>query len=196
MSVFNTSKVHDNEVVKATDFDYGFKSFIENFGLGMKLVLGRTSNFVIGGLVKKSASLGMNLAIEPLYSYCKTSVTDIVQGCGSDEVIDLVTVLDASSKDRIDIVEVCGIVESYDEQQRAVNDPETNIKTYPMLDTKQRIKVYAKVKQGTPGSAVAPTTDVGYVKLAEVKVPANSTEIKTGDIYPITADIEGVENTG
>ena len=196
MGVFNTSKVHDNEVVKATDFDYGFKSFIENFGLGMKLVLGRTSNFVIGGLVKKSASLGMNLAIEPLYSYCKTSVTDIVQGCGSDEVIDLVTVLDAGSKDRIDIVEVCGIIESYDEQQRAVNDPETNIKTYPMLDIKQRIKVYAKVKQGTPGSAIAPATDAGYVKLAEVKVPANATEIKAGDIYPITADIEGVENTG
>ncbi len=196
MSVFNTSKVHDNEVVKATDFDYGFKSFIENFGLGMKLVLGRTTNFVVGGLVKKSASLGMNLAIEPLYSYCKTSVTDIVQGCGSDEVIDLVTVLDASTKDRIDIVEVCGIVESYDEQQRAVNDPETNIKTYPMLDTKQRIKVYAKVKQGTPGSATAPATDTGYVKLAEVKVPANATEIKESDIYPITADVEGVENTG
>lgn len=196
MGEFNTAKVHDNEVVKAVDIDYGFKSFIDNFGLGMKLIMEKDTNFIVGGNVKKSASGGMNLAIEPIYSYCKTPVTDIYQGCGNDELIDLVTAVNAGDKDRIDIVEVCGQLEAYDEQQRAVNDPETNIKTYPMLDVKQRAKVVARVKAGTAGSVKAPATTSGWVKIAEVKIPANSVEISAENIFPVTADTEGIDNTG
>lgn len=188
--------MHDNEVVKAVDFDFGFKSFVNNFALGMSLVMQQDTNFIIGGMVKKSASGGMNLAIEPVYSYCKTAAADIFQGAGNDELTDLVTAVSSDDKDRIDIVEICGQLEAYDVQQRSVNDPETGIKTYPMLNVKQRIKLAAHVKAGTPGSASAPAATAGWVKIAEVKIPANSVEIKAENIFPVTADVGGAENTG
>lgn len=191
---FNTAKVHDNEVVKAVDFDYGFRSFIDNFSLGMKLILQRDNNFIVGGKVKNSGTGGMNLAIEPIYSFCKTPVTDIIQGVGNDEVTDLVTVVDSGISDRIDIVEVCGVVESYDEEQRAINDPETNVKTYPMIDVKQRVSLKAQVKPGVAGSAVAPSTTPGWVKIAEIVVKANAIEISENDIINVSADVVGMEN--
>lgn len=192
----NTTKVVDNEVVKADDFDYGFKSFINNFALGTKLIMNNDNNFVIGGKVKKSNTGGMNLSIDPVYSYCKDSAIDIFQVVIKDEITDLVTVSPADSQNRIDIVEICGVIEEFDEQQRAVNDAETGLKTYPIITTKQRVKLNVNVKKGIRGVAAAPETTEGWVKLAEIKVSANATSIENEDILNITSDVPSVDNTG
>ena len=71
----STSKVVANEVVKAEDFDFAFKSFTENFLLGMRLVLGGGANFIIGGDVSPySAQEGesmMNVVVSPVLSCCR-----------------------------------------------------------------------------------------------------------------------------
>jgi hypothetical protein len=44
------------------------------------------------------------------------------------------------------------------------------------------------------GSSQAPTTDAGYIKLAEVLIPAESTYVQQSNIRPVTADLPGAEN--
>ena len=86
------------------------------------------------------------------------------------------------------------VLEDYDEKQRAINDAETGLKTYPVIPTKQRVAVLIHVKKGTPGINKAPETTQGYVKLAELKIPANALSITDNNIFNITSDVETVEN--
>lgn len=190
----NTAKVVDNEVVKAVDFDYGFKSFVNNFALGMRTILAKDTNFVVGGTVRQSKAGGMNISVDPVFGYCKNHTVDTVEIVANDELTDLITVSLADSSDRIDIVEICGEYVEYDEQQRAINDAESGIKTYPMINTKQKVSLKVNVKPGIPGDVKAPETTEGYIKIAEIQVKANASEITEENIFNITSDVEKLEN--
>ena len=100
-----------------------------------------------------------------------------------------------STSGRVDIIEVQGDWETYDEQQRAFNDPDTDTQTYQYVDTKKLFRPVYRIKQGTEGSSVAPEVDNGWVKLAEVVIRANSSSILESDIKNITADVAGMNNT-
>ena len=186
-STFNTTHVMDNEIVKANDFEFAFENLIENVSKSTQMMLESNQDFVINGKVVPYT--GMNVKVSPIYGVCKSTGipfgrTELSESIGFEE----------STAGRVDIIEVKGEWETYDNQQRAFNDPDTDIQTYQYVDTKKLMKPVYKVKQGTEGSSTAPDVDTGYVKLAEVVIRANNSTIQATDIKNITADIAGLDN--
>ena len=188
-STFNTTHVLDNEIIKANDFEFAFKNLIENVAKSTQMMLESTQDFVING--KVSPSSGMKVQVAPIYGVCKSTGIPF----GRTDTHEVEYSFEGSSSGRIDILEVQGDWETYDNQQRAFNDPDTDTQTYQYVDTKQLMRPFYQIKKGVEGSGIAPTVDSGYVKIAEVSVRAGASSILATDIMNITADVAGMENT-
>ena len=192
MANFKTAIAAENEILKATDVTFGYDSAIDNIAVAMLAVLsGADNNFVIGGKVTPYGNGGLNVSIAPIFSLnvAKESVvaeTEITEPVSFEEA--------DSSLDRIDIVEVRAKETTYDVQTRAINDPISGTKSYQEMATKKKITLEVVVKKGSNGSASAPATDSGFVKIAEVIIPAGTTNITEELIKNITARKSGVEN--
>ena len=192
MANFKTAIAAENEILKATDVTFGYDSAIDNIAVAMLAVLsGADNNFVIGGKVTPYGNGGLNVSIAPIFSLnvAKESVvaeTEITEPVSFEEA--------DSSLDRIDIVEVRAKETTYDVQTRAINDPTSGTKSYQEMATKKKITLEVVVKKGSNGSASAPATDSGFVKIAEVIIPAGTTNITEELIKNITARKSGVEN--
>ena len=187
-STFKTTHVMDNEIVKANDFEFAFEQLVENVSKATQMILESNQDFVINGKVLPDT--GMNVRVSPIYGVCKSTGIPFGRTEATDETIGF----KGSSSGRRDILEVQGDWESYDNQQRAFNDPETDTKTYQYVDTKKLMRPVYRVKTGTDGSSTAPEVDEGWVKLAEVQIRAGATSILATDIFNITADIAGLDN--
>ena len=192
MANFKTAIAAENEILKATDVTFGYDSAIDNVAVAMLAVLsGADNNFVIGGKVTPYGNGGLNVSIAPIFSLNvgKESVvaeTEITEPISFEEA--------DSSLDRIDIVEVRAKETAYDVQTRAINNPTSGTKSYQEMATKKKITLDIAVKKGSNGSASAPAVDSGFVKIAEVIIPAGTTNITAGLIRNITARKSGVEN--
>lgn len=189
MAFFKTSRAESNEVVKAEDITFNFDSQVSNFSVLLQNLIDPTSNFVVGG--KVSVLSGMNLTIDPILGCAKDTG---ICFASTEKLTEGVAVSASESQDRIDIVQIKAIEEDYDEQQRSFIDFETKIDTIQNVFTKKRVILQVEVKKGSAGSVISPTTDFGFVKLAEIFVPANSTSIDEWNIYNITANYKGEEN--
>ena len=187
-STFNTAHVLDNEIVKANDFEFAFEKIAENVSRATQMILESNQDFVINGKVLPYQ--GMNVKVSPIYGVCKS--TGVPFGRTEEAIMEYG--FEESTSGRVDIIEVRGEWETYDNQQRAFNDPDTNVQTYQYVDTKKLMRPTYRIKKGVEGSAVAPEVDDGYVKLAEVVIRANNSVIDEEDIKNITADIAGVAN--
>jgi len=64
------------------------------------------------------------------------------------------------------------------------------------LYTEKQANMQLTIKKGTAGSGVAPTVDIGWVKLAEVFVASGVVQIVNGAIYNVTANFKGQLNAG
>jgi hypothetical protein len=187
-STFRTSHVLDNEIIKANDFEFAFEQIIENVAKATQMLLESSQDFVINGKVIPDS--GMNLKVSPIYGVCKLTGLPFGRTETTDETIGFA----GSESGRIDILEVKGDWEDYDNQQRAFNDPDTDTQTYQYVDTKKLFTPVYQVKQGVEGANVAPEVDSGWVKLAEVSIRAGATSILASDIHNITADVAGMDN--
>lgn len=186
----STSTVQPNEVVKAEDWDYGLTAQVQNIGVALASVLESRQSFVVGGKVTPYAGGGLNLSIAPIFGV----VNDTMNTFLDTDKIEPVPVPPSPGDNRIDVVEVQGAWEEYDLQQRAFMDFETDVQTFQDINTKKRHKVSVRVKAGTPGSVSAPVVSDGWVKLAEIHVPADAVEITADNIRNITADVAGMDN--
>ena len=192
MANFKTAIAAENEILKATDVTFGYDSAIDNVAVAMLAVLsGADNNFVIGGKVTPYGNGGLNVSIAPIFSLNvgKESVvaeTEITEPVSFEEA--------DSSLDRIDIVEVRAKETAYDVQTRAINNPTSGTKSYQEMATKKKITLDIAVKKGSNGSASAPAVDSGFIKIAEVIIPAGTTNITAELIKNITARKSGVEN--
>lgn len=189
-STFNTAQVLDNEIVKASDFTFAFDNLINNVSKMTQMVLEANQDFVINGKVLPYQ--GMNVKISPIYGVCFSTG----QNFGSTEEQIMEYGFGESAEGRIDIIQVKGEWATYDNQQRAFNDPDTDTQTYQYVDTKKFLKPVFQIKTGEEGSSVAPEVDAGWVKLAEVVIRANNSTITEDDIKNITSDIAGLDNNG
>jgi hypothetical protein len=193
MANFKTAIAAENEIMKAADVTFGYDSSIDNVAVALKAVLSNSAgDYVIGGKVKPYGSGGLNVSIEPIFAY-KDSTGVCVAETDTTEPVSFEEA--DSSLDRIDIVEVMGEEEGYDSQSRKFNDPSTGTKTTQTVNTKKRIKLTVVVKKGSNGSESAPAVDAGYVKLAEVRIPAGTNNIISDLIKNIDARKYGEENT-
>ena len=188
-STFNTSRVLGNEIVKADDINFGFESLINNISKFAQMLLECDTDFVIGGNV--SVASGTNIKVAPIFGVCSKTKTPF--GMTSDS--DVISITQDDSHSRVDILEAQGEWVTYDEQQRAFNDLDNNIVSYQNVDVKERLKVIYRVKMGTNDSVTAPTTDEGWVKIAEIKYTKGKTELSESDILNITSDVSGLENS-
>lgn len=188
-TTFKTAHVQDNEIIKANDFEFAFEQLVENVSKSTQMMLESNQDFVINGKVLPYQ--GMNVQVSPIYGVCKSTGKPF----GRTETAVMEYGFEESTSGRIDIIEVQGDWETYDEQQRAFNDPDTDTQTYQYVDTKKLFRPVYRIKQGTEGSSVAPEVDNGWVKLAEVVIRANSSSILESDIKNITADVAGMNNT-
>lgn len=193
MANFKTAIAAENEIMKAADVTFGYDSSIDNVAVALKAVLSNSAgDYVIGGKVKPYGSGGLNVSIEPIFAYKDSTGVCIAE----TDTTEPVSFEEAdSSLDRIDIVEVMGEEEGYDSQSRKFNDPSTGTKTTQTVNTKKRIKLTVVVKKGSNGSESAPAVDAGYVKLAEVRIPAGTNNITSDLIKNIDARKYGEENT-
>ncbi len=193
MANFKTAIAAENEIMKAADVTFGYDSSIDNVAVALKAVLSNSAgDYVIGGKVKPYGSGGLNVSIEPIFAYKDSTGVCIAE----TDTTEPVSFEEAdSSLDRIDIVEVMGEEEGYDSQSRKFNDPSTGTKTTQTVNTKKRIKLTVVVKKGSNGSESAPAVDAGYVKLAEVRIPAGTNNITSDLIKNIDARKYGKENT-
>ena len=187
-STFKTAHVLDNEIIKANDFEFAFEQLVENVSKATQMFLESTQDFVING--KVIPAIGMNVSVSPIYGVCKSTGKPFGRTETTDETIGFA----GSTSGRIDIIEVQGDWETYDNQQRAFNDPDTDVQTYQYVDTKKLMKPVYRVVEGVEGAGVAPDKDVGWVKLAEVSIRAGATSILATDIHNITADVAGMDN--
>ena len=188
-STFNTAHVLDNEIIKANDFEYAFEKIAENVSKATQMILESNQDFVINGKVLPYE--GMDVQISPIYGVCKQNGLPF----GRTETAVMEYRFEESNSGRVDIIEVKGAWETFDNQQRAFNDPDTNVQTYQYVDTKKLMRPVYQIKQGVEGAAVAPSVDSGWVKLAEVVIRAGATEILEDDIKNITSDVAGLANS-
>ena len=191
MANFATAIAEENEILKADDVSFGYEAAIDNVVLALQGVLGGSSgNYVIGGTVMPYEGGGLNVTIAPLYAYCADTGVAVVETDSTGPI----SFEEEEDSDRIDIIEVQGLEEGYDYQVRMFNDPVTGAKTSESMNTKKRMALSVAVKKGTPGAAVAPSVDAGYVKLAEVTVCAGNSSIQESQIANITARAYGEAN--
>ena len=187
-STFNTAHVQDNEIVKANDFEFAFESLITNVSKSTQMFLESNQDFVINGKVLPYQ--GMNVEISPIFGVCKSTGVPF----GRTETATMEYGFEESTSGRVDIIEVQGDWETYDNQQRAFNDPDTDTQTYQYVDTKKLMKPVYRIKKGVEGGSTAPEVDDGWVKLAEVVIRPNNSTILATDIKNITSDVAGEDN--
>jgi hypothetical protein len=193
MSNLSTAKIYENEIVKAVDFSFSNDQTIQNIVAIMKGILTKGDfDMVIGGMVTPYQSGGMNVAIAPVFVHGREDNIDVVD----TEQHQPISIEPASNiMDRIDIIQLRGIEEEYAYQNRKFRNPETEIISTQEISTKKRIKLDIMVKKGTNGENVAPQTDVGYVKLAEIFVLSGTVDITVDNIKNITARYSGAQNS-
>ena len=188
MNVLKTAIGQENEILKATDFQFAYSSSIENIGVAIAGIVGPNKNWVLGGKVKASA--GLNLTVDPIVLHAGNGL----MAFDYDKSIAISIEEPDTALKRVDTVQALIIDETFDKQTRKFNDTERNTQTSQDVDTKTRRILNISVKSGTPGSLIAPDTDSGCVKLAEINVEPGVTSILDGDIINITAKRDNESN--
>ncbi len=193
MANFKTALAMENEIFKAADFNFGYDSIISNIATAMKSVLsGSEGNYVIGGKVSPYGSGGLNVSIAPIYGFCNSTGVCVAES----DTTEPVSFEEADDElDRIDIIEVCGTETGYDSQSRKFIDPSTGTETTQTVNTKKKIALTYVVKKGSNGSESAPAVDAGYIKIAEVAIPAGTNNITEDMIKNVDARKYGVANS-
>jgi hypothetical protein len=193
MSNFSTANTAINEIVKAVDFSFVHDQAINNAALGIQAIMtDGEKDFIIGGKVKPYPSGGMNFIVSPIYGHCAGSGIDFIETLTSQQPISIEGA--DPVYDRIDTIQVRGVTGLYDFQDRKFRDPDSGAETVENIPTKKRIYMEVSVKKGSPGSVTAPPTDTGFIKLAEIVVPAASVSVNAENIKNITARSTGTEN--
>ena len=182
-----TGRVEGNEIVKEEDFTFSFQSLIGNISKFSRMIFEAEKDFVIGG--KVTVDTGTNVKIAPVFGVCMSTGTPF--GI-AEELQGFSIAVEQGGTDRIDILEVRGVYQDFDQQQRAFNDLDNDTITYQTINTKTGMSIEVVVKKGTAGAA--PSVTPGWVKLCEIHYTANATDLSDDDIKNITADISTLDN--
>lgn len=188
-----STNVEDNEIVKAVDFNNGFDSTIGNVTKLARSIFESTQDFVIGGKLTPVAS-SWNVNVAPLFGACHSTG---VPFCDTEINLNVsVNPGDTSGGDKYGILEVQGDYETFNNQQRAFLDPDTETQTYQYVDTQKKLSVKFHAAFSNAGTVIAPSKTTGWVKLAEIYAPQGANSLDDCTIYNISADVVGDANIG
>jgi hypothetical protein len=190
----STAVITANEIAKAVDFTYANDQSIYNVSVALQAILdGGNYDYVIGGKVRTYQSGGMNFIIEPIFGHCRASGVDIVELITTPQPTSVEVA--SATLDRLDTVQIRSIEKPTDFQQRKFKDPKTGLLSSETVPTKKLITLEIMVKRGNDGSVTAPLADTGWIKLAELFIPAGTVNITEENIENITARVSGQENS-
>lgn len=179
-----------NEIIYTIDVNGNSVNLMEDFDFTMD-ILGATM-VVSGMIVTEAAVPDMTIQISAGIAEDFTVGTFLI----GEALVDTVTTSDPVN-DRIDIVEVRRFIEDTTPATRQFKDPITETISDQTIDTKTEYKTEIQVTVGTPApSPVAPSTTAGWIKIAEILVPAASLTVVDANIYNVDAEKAGVANTG
>lgn len=99
------------------------------------------------------------------------------------------------TQDRRDIIEVRRLMETTTPEARQFKDPNTETISTATIDTIKEYKTEFKVLTGVPG-AIATAVEPGWIKVAEILIPASSSSVVNANIFNSDAEAEGLNNTG
>ncbi|MGP1459508.1 MAG: hypothetical protein ACTTKL_09390, partial [Treponema sp.] len=194
MAGFETAIAHENEIMKAHDVAFGYDAAISNIEAALKTILGdRSGDYVIGGVVKPFGTGILQIAVDPAFIFCQSAGT-----CAAETEITSPVTLEAADVtfDRIDVIQARALETEFDQQSRMFNDPHSGTKRMRTVPTKKRLKFDVQVKRGENGSETAPKTDEGFVKLAEIRIPAGSQTVTKEMIRNVDSRKSGGVNSG
>ncbi|GHV79807.1 hypothetical protein AGMMS49944_15980 [Spirochaetia bacterium] len=188
-SDFSTALVYEHEIAKNTDFQHGFESIIRNAAILDRMLVSTDIDYIVGAAVTPDTET-VGIRIGKLWGNGLSLDLPVY----NKQVSDLIPITPPPGDNRLDTVQVRGILEPYDNQRRAFYNPDTDTGQFWDVETKERLIVQYQVKQGVVGQATAPEADTGWIKLAEILVRPEITEIDAADVHNITAIHQGEEN--
>ena len=186
-----TTRVEPHEIAKNEDFEYAFQSIIRNSAILDRMLTSAAVDYVAGGFVRAVAGT-MTCTVDALWANGRTADLPAYR----DTVSSPVTVVAPVTYPRYDIVQVRGVLESFDLQRRAFWESELQVAQYQNIHIKNRLIVEVMVKQGDEGSLYAPEVDTGYVKIAEIYTEPGDVSLTQDNIINVSAMYQGEENTG
>jgi len=188
-----------NEIMASQDVDFVRESAYTNLTallVSLQASISESVDYVLGGLrLMWSAALttylkpGAALSYTGYY-YSNVGVWGFTASAGDAFSVwngqDQTIVFDTgSASDRYDTVEIRPTQTDYDSKARNYKDPITRIITAALTFTKTEFGAEYRILKGTPGAGVAPTHTAGWIKVAEVFVPALATAIAQSNIKDV-----------
>lgn len=188
MSVKRT-RWEGNEIILTSDMNNNSDSIVKNIDTWSEFIGDNT--IITGMVVSELAVPAMAVQIS------KGVARDDTEGKYlTGEAISTVTIPAADGVSaRRDIIEVRQLVEDITPGSRQIKDPVSGNVSVVSIDTEQEYKTEVKVLSGTPGSGVAVAVEPGWLKIAEILVPAASSTVVNANIYNVDAVVSGGTNT-
>lgn len=195
MGNMTTSNVKDNEIIKAIDINDSFNAQITNITRTLQCLLDCEQDFIISKENFVSAhsdgDQDWTINLAPVFAISKETGIPIVETSISQAIA---SVTPASSFDRYDTVEIRGVYKDTDIDQRSFIDFETNDKKIDTVYTRKELKIECQVLHNNIASISAPKHTDGWIKVAEIFIPANATKIIDCTINNITSDVAELPN--
>jgi hypothetical protein len=190
--MIKTTKLQANEIMKSNDLELINEREVKNLEAAFRMISRSMSKDLIffGLKAQQRSTPSMNIDITLGLGVCNSTI----RMAYNKELLGPIAVTNGVSSLRIDTVEIRLYEVPGDQDTRAFKDPITGAISYSSVYTTNEIKIEAQVIAGTPGSGVAPTKTSGWIKIAEIQVPAyQSTNILNSYIKNCTANYDGCE---
>ena len=187
----STARVEPHQIAKSEDFEFGFQSLIRNAAVLDRKITAADTDYIVGGEVRAVPGT-MTFTVDDFWANGRDAVLPAYRRAVSQPV----TVSAPQNFPRRDIVQVRGILESFDNRRRAFFDPELEAVKYLSVDTKNRLSAEIAIKSGTEGASHAPEADTGYIKIAEIHIDPETFSLAQDNVLGVTAVYEGEENDG
>ena len=189
--MLGTARFLENEIAKSEDFNYNNQKMIENLDTILSGSFGMTNFIFFGFDVAEISPASMNVSIAPGFGL---TTEGLIQLQASITPVP-VSAADGSFQ-RIDTVEIRRVETTFDKQQRAFKDPVSKAVWYQDVDTKTRWEIEVNIIAGTPGAASASEHTPGWLKIAEITVPAGATLITDANIKNVGNTFYGLTVPG
>ena len=192
--LLETIRVEENEIARADDLEFAFKSTFGNFGRFAKVLAAVNTNFVIGGTLKKGT--GWNFRVEPVVGICANNQQIAFNSNAYEMTIDK-----ADATNRIDTLFIKGIVNPEGDgplTQRAFKEDSAIITKAIKIKHVQEIEYI--LRRGDAGAktakSIAEEKLENVIKIAEIFVPAGAENITQCFLHSVNRDLYGETNEG
>ena len=189
------SRWEGNEIVATLDANRNADSLLLNLDVVTNIIEvqgGASSDIIMTGMVVSQATVP-NMTVQ-----ISAGIAKDVQSNGetlTGELFENVSVASSDpSQNRRDTVEARRLVEDTTPENRQFKNPITEEITTSSIFTQTDYKTEVQVLAGSPGGN-APSHTTGWVKIAEILVPAASTTVINANIYNCDAEGNGLTNT-